>query len=493
MTYAAEDKQVCEGINVAYIENSPQGKVVRITIDLTDTLNDTTGGTFTSPITASALEVAIIDWSRWPGNLQVTRYPHTGGSDPYIFTTFIPIDTYVSWLYGKSEFPWLEMHFAGQDGAKIEKVGGGDCSQQFNIPIPDTVAAPNSCGGYRNGVGGTQNHFSCARNVNTGAWTVGETSCKTGFEPDHELCTNNSGTTGASCLPCREIKPEGTKNHGEACTDTSECKTSQGLTCRTLARDSSKKVCLYQEKTRQRTGSCVVGSNECIENMLSGGTTWIGVICGASTSEFRDNVGSISSCKAVSEVANLSCSLEGGSQQAVGDGICTSKLGVAATCFNGFCAPAEARNSPSPVPGQGNPGETPGGGNPGDPGGGTTYNPPPFKIGGVYCDTNGDGNVRNIQTGIPEGVWTGLGCIPASLGGLFKAIFGVAIGIAGGIAFVLIIFGGLKIIASAGNPEAMNEGKELVTAAITGLLLIIFSVFLLRFVGVSILSIPGFS
>ena len=65
-------------------------------------------------------------------------------------------------------------------------------------------------------------------------------------------------------------------------------------------------------------------------------------------------------------------------------------------------------------------------------------------------------------------------------------------GLAGGIAFLLILFGGFQILTSAGNPEKLNEGRELVSSAVAGLLLIIFSVFLLRLIGYDILRIPGF-
>jgi hypothetical protein len=96
------------------------------------------------------------------------------------------------------------------------------------------------------------------------------------------------------------------------------------------------------------------------------------------------------------------------------------------------------------------------------------------------------------------GVQTAIGCFPIDLGQnnlnvLIGILISFAIGIAGGIAFLLIIFGGLRIILSSGNPEAMNEGKEIVSSAIAGLMLIIFSVFILRLIGVSILQIPGFS
>jgi Co/Zn/Cd efflux system component len=73
-----------------------------------------------------------------------------------------------------------------------------------------------------------------------------------------------------------------------------------------------------------------------------------------------------------------------------------------------------------------------------------------------------------------------------------NTILTYSIGIGGVVAFLLIVFGGFQIILSAGNPEKIKAGKEMITSAIAGLLLIIFSVFILRLIGVNILGIPGF-
>ena len=85
-----------------------------------------------------------------------------------------------------------------------------------------------------------------------------------------------------------------------------------------------------------------------------------------------------------------------------------------------------------------------------------------------------------------------MGCIPTDPSQFIGKILGIGIGIGGGIAFLLILFGGFQILTSAGNPEKLNAGKELVTSAITGLLIIIFSIFILRLIGVTILQIPDF-
>jgi hypothetical protein len=91
-----------------------------------------------------------------------------------------------------------------------------------------------------------------------------------------------------------------------------------------------------------------------------------------------------------------------------------------------------------------------------------------------------------------KNVWTAFGCLPTDSGKFAEMLLKYGVGIAGGIAFLLIIMGGFKIVMSMGNPEKVNEGKELVTSAIVGLLFIIFSIFLLRLIGVDILGIPGF-
>lgn len=64
------------------------------------------------------------------------------------------------------------------------------------------------------------------------------------------------------------------------------------------------------------------------------------------------------------------------------------------------------------------------------------------------------------------------------------------IGIAGGVAFLMLIYGGFKFIFSLGNPENIQQGREFITSAIIGLLVIVFSVFLLRLIGISILGLP---
>jgi len=66
------------------------------------------------------------------------------------------------------------------------------------------------------------------------------------------------------------------------------------------------------------------------------------------------------------------------------------------------------------------------------------------------------------------------------------------LGLSGGVVLLSILAGAFMLITSAGEPKQVQEAQEMITAAIIGLLFIIFSILILQFVGVSILHIPGF-
>lgn len=149
--------------------------------------------------------------------------------------------------------------------------------------------------------------------------------------------------------------------------------------------------------------------------------------------------------------------------------VCSAYTGGPTGC-TGYCRSTTLMPTANPTAGGG------GGGGPG--GGGGASQPADWPI---LCDGN-------------NGVNTALGCISADQPeGFLGIILSLAAGIAGGIAFLLILVGGFQIMTSSGNPEQMNAGRELVSSALIGLLLILFSVFILKLIGVNILGIPNFS
>lgn len=92
-----------------------------------------------------------------------------------------------------------------------------------------------------------------------------------------------------------------------------------------------------------------------------------------------------------------------------------------------------------------------------------------------------------------NGMWTGMGCLPLDLNTLITSfVLTSGIGIGGGFALLCIIYAAFMMQSSEGNPEKLKKAQEMMTSCIMGLMLIIFSVFILKIIGVNILRIPGF-
>lgn len=88
---------------------------------------------------------------------------------------------------------------------------------------------------------------------------------------------------------------------------------------------------------------------------------------------------------------------------------------------------------------------------------------------------------------------TALGNITPTIGAFAGKFLTLGIGIAGGIALILMVIGAIRIITAAGDPKSVAAGREMIIAAIAGLLFLVFSVVILNFlVGPDFLYLPGF-
>jgi hypothetical protein len=92
------------------------------------------------------------------------------------------------------------------------------------------------------------------------------------------------------------------------------------------------------------------------------------------------------------------------------------------------------------------------------------------------------------------GYYSGLGCVPINLANFISNyLLGRMIGLAGLLSLLCIIYSVFMMQTSQGSNEKLKKAQELLTSCILGLIFIIFSVFILKLIGVNILKIPGLS
>ena len=91
---------------------------------------------------------------------------------------------------------------------------------------------------------------------------------------------------------------------------------------------------------------------------------------------------------------------------------------------------------------------------------------------------------------------TALGCISTSVDTTGNSFFG-SVRYPHGQGFMaqisMMLYGVFIVTTSAGIPDKLKEGQEVITSAVSGLIFIILSVFLLNLIGINILGIPGLS
>lgn len=101
-----------------------------------------------------------------------------------------------------------------------------------------------------------------------------------------------------------------------------------------------------------------------------------------------------------------------------------------------------------------------------------------FTIG----DVGGLGSGRNPCS--PTSCSTAFGDIDTDITKFAGKFLSIAIGIAGGIALILLVFGSVRVLTSSGNQQTLAAGRDTIIAAIAGLLFLIFSVLILRALGI---------
>lgn len=113
----------------------------------------------------------------------------------------------------------------------------------------------------------------------------------------------------------------------------------------------------------------------------------------------------------------------------------------------------------------------------------------------IACISRNDpmNNSRELEGHANDYIYTAVGCLRTSSRGLAADLIRLMLGIGGGVALLTILAAAFTFSTSQGDSNKVKQAKEMMTAAVSGLLFIIFSIIILRFIGVTIIRIPGLS
>lgn len=88
---------------------------------------------------------------------------------------------------------------------------------------------------------------------------------------------------------------------------------------------------------------------------------------------------------------------------------------------------------------------------------------------------------------IAGGTWTGLGCIATTPEGIFSSIIRIVLGTMGGVALLRVIY--LGYLYQSKDEKKIAEARAGVISTLAGILVVLFSVLILRIIGVNILNV----
>ncbi len=84
---------------------------------------------------------------------------------------------------------------------------------------------------------------------------------------------------------------------------------------------------------------------------------------------------------------------------------------------------------------------------------------------------------------------TALGNIPTDPQGFATKILTIGTGLGGAFAFILMVIGSIRVLTSSGDQKGVAAGRDMIVAAVSGLLFLILSTVILRFIGINILGL----
>ncbi len=322
------------------------------------------------------------------------------------------------------------------------------------------------------------NHFECERKADESWGEAGATFCQSGYVVDRFTCGGRTTDSPPSkpcgpyrndfycCLPCiPEETPDDALLRGEACgpSITAQCDTSQSLIC-------SGGICIYSRAVVSLGGECYADS-ECIQQPYYGG--------------FSPNTVHIpTACKKDAGQIKGTCQIVDGYCE--DDDDCSGEKSI---CDLGVCVEENVPPPPPPEP-------EPEKGEPYDycaqlPGTSADYSDLSTQRGQCYKCMGYWDTAKGKYKYEGEKIFTAVGCVRVSGEALAADLIKLLLGVGGGVALLSMLAAAFQFTISRGDSGKIKSAKELMTAAVSGLLFLIFSVIILQFIGVEILQIPG--
>lgn len=90
-----------------------------------------------------------------------------------------------------------------------------------------------------------------------------------------------------------------------------------------------------------------------------------------------------------------------------------------------------------------------------------------------------------------SGYYSAIGCVKFNNFGIFitNSVLTPLLSFGGIVTFLLIIYSAILVMTSSGDPEKIKKAKEILTSALLGLIFVILSIFILKFISGDLLGI----
>lgn len=450
------------------------------------------------------------------------------GEPYYVATAQLTIDSDVDYNFVVETDSAVHLTFGDRtpDSALVGQECRGNYKGTINVGTSEIITGSCATLGYPadhatcefgpNGLGGQEWKYNgigeCADPNNAAA------RCSAGGRTDDK--GNYTGTfpnplTGGSnvlCVTCTTAKtPTFEGKYGDVCNNSDLKLCSQNpiqvngknqiLICKAAPGGGEK--CLFPDKAANLGSQCTVGANEC--QSLDQGGTGLPLRCKV------DGSNTVGTCQTNDD---LTCSNEGPNED------CVKALGAGAQCKRVagqlVCAPADVVTPPGSEPG-GNDGV---GSDDFGRGNCPYVDPTSAKVdlttGDTVCTNgkkgcsfrplplcgSGEANGSNSCATFAQrtefyscsrctnqgNTWVGgIGCVNTTPEGIFVGIIRIALGVMGGVALLRMIY--LGYVYQTGDEGKIKEARQGVIGTLAGLLLALFSVLVLRIIGVNVLDV----